>query len=76
MLTSLLMLTLTLDADARLFQDYSDATTVMIRGRASLKLQDNSTSINMDSEGTAVPNSRYLQSGAKGVSLMLPLLIW
>lgn len=56
------MLTLTLTQDARLFQDYSDATTVMIGGRATLKLQDNTTNINMDSESTAVPNSRYLQS--------------
>lgn len=39
------------------FQDYSDATTVMIRGRATLRLQNNIKVINMNSESTAVINS-------------------
>lgn len=37
-----------------LFQDYSDATTVMIRGRATLTLQNKTAAIDMASESTAV----------------------
>lgn len=38
------------------FQDYSDARSVLVRGRATLKLQTNKHTINMDSYSTEVIN--------------------
>lgn len=37
------------------FQDYSDASSVTVRGRASLKLQTNKPSISMETRSTEVP---------------------
>lgn len=38
------------------FQDYSDASGVKVRGRASLKLQTNKPSISMETHSTEVPH--------------------
>lgn len=39
------------------FQDYSDANSVLVRGRATLKLRTNKTTINMESHSTEVLHS-------------------
>lgn len=38
-----------------LFQDYSDAQSVLVRGQATLKLQTDKATINMESHSTKVP---------------------
>ena len=41
----------------RMYQDYSDAKTVLVRGQVTLKLQTDEPNINMES-----PSSEVLQS--------------
>ncbi|XP_029692243.1 integrin alpha-3-like isoform X2 [Takifugu rubripes] len=59
--------------NSTMIEDYSDARTVMIGGRATLMLQNNRT-INMDSDSTAIEVLVYPEAG-QGLDASVPLWI-
>ncbi|AWP19485.1 putative integrin alpha-3 isoform 2 [Scophthalmus maximus] len=63
--------TLTIKArlwNSTLLEDYSDAKSVLVRGRATLKLQTNKPTINMETHSTEIEVHIYPDSGQQVVS--------
>ncbi|XP_035511230.1 integrin alpha-3-like [Morone saxatilis] len=60
--------------NSTMIEDYSDARSVLVRGRATLKLQSNKPTVNMESQSTEIEVHIYPDSGQE-VDSSAPLWI-